>query len=204
MTQAASSPKQRKSVLVALGGNATSRHGTPRETVSEALRALDEGPFRLVTKSRLYLTPFVPAGQGADVVNAVALVDTALAPHAVLARLHEIEAAFGRDRAARWADRTLDLDIIAFGDLVLPDAPTLQRWVDLDSKRQNEQAPDTLVLPHPRLQDRAFVLVPAAEILPDWRHPLTGLTIREMRDALPESDVSAVKVLEEQSPGGEK
>jgi 2-amino-4-hydroxy-6-hydroxymethyldihydropteridine diphosphokinase len=198
VTQAKSGHQPDKKVLVALGSNATSQHGTPRQTVSKALRELDNGPSsRLVAKSRLYLTPFVPAGQGADVVNAVALVETNLEPRAFLARLHAIEKVFDRDRNARWADRTLDLDIVAFGDLVLPDAATLQFWIELDPARQKEQAPETLVLPHPRLQDRAFVLVPAAEILPDWRHPLTGLTIGDMRDALPDDEVDAVTVLDE-------
>jgi 2-amino-4-hydroxy-6-hydroxymethyldihydropteridine diphosphokinase len=184
-----------ENVLIALGSNATSRHGTPRETVEKALGRLQQAPFCMVAKSRLYLTPFLPVGQGADVVNAVVQVRTTLAPEAVLAHLHAIESEFDRTRGPRWTDRTLDLDLIASGDLVLPDVETLRHWIELDPARQRVEAPDRLVLPHPRLQDRAFVLVPAAEIVPDWMHPLTGRTIREMRDALPDGERAAVTVL---------
>ncbi|GGD23703.1 2-amino-4-hydroxy-6-hydroxymethyldihydropteridine pyrophosphokinase [Sinisalibacter lacisalsi] len=149
----------------------------------------------MVQASGFYLTPFVPAGGGDDVVNAVVLLESALGPQALLARLHEIEAAFDRDRGMRWSSRTLDLDLIAMEDLVLPDRETLVHWIDLPPESQKREAPAGLILPHPRLQDRAFVLVPAAEIAPDWRHPLTGLSIAEMRDALPAEDVAAVRPL---------
>lgn len=182
--------------LVALGSNATSRHGSPRETLQKALKALDDGPLRVDRASGFFLTPFVPAGGGDDVVNAAVLLETNLGPKALLARLHAIEAAFGRDRSVRWASRTLDLDLIAMGETVLPDRETLEHWIALPPEEQKREAPGGLILPHPRLQDRAFVLVPAAEIAPRWRHPLTGRTLAEMRDALPAEDVAAVRPLE--------
>lgn len=182
--------------LVALGSNATSRHGNPSETVKNALAAIDRGPLRVVASSRLYLTPFIPTGAGDDVVNAVALVDTDLGPEALLDHLHGIEAEFDRTRGIRWSSRTLDLDLVAMGDRILPDRSTLTRWMEMPIEAQKREAPEGLILPHPRLQDRAFVLVPAAEILPDWRHPLTGQTIAQMRDALPQDEVAAVSVLE--------
>ncbi|GKY86200.1 2-amino-4-hydroxy-6-hydroxymethyldihydropteridine diphosphokinase [Sinisalibacter aestuarii] len=197
VTQATKGSYTGGNTLVALGSNATSQHGTPRETVEKAVAALNAGPVHVVATSRFYLTPFIPVGQGADVVNAVALVETALPPEALLAHLHAVEARFDRERGTRWGDRTLDLDIVAMGDLVLPDAATVRRWMDLAPERQKREAPDRLILPHPRLQDRAFVLVPAADIAPDWAHPLTGQTIRNMRDALPGDEVAAVRVLEE-------
>lgn len=128
-------------------------------------------------------------------VNAAALVETTLEPEAVLAHLHEIEKAFGRDRRVRWSDRTLDLDLVAMGARILPDRATLARWIDLPFEAQKTEAPGELILPHPRLQDRPFVLVPAAEIAPDWAHPLTGRTFAQMRDDLPAEEVAAVKVL---------
>lgn len=196
MTQETKQPKSGGKALIAIGSNATSSHGSPSETVKHALAALDREPFALVAASRLYLTPFIPAGAGEDVVNAVALVETALEPEALLAHLHRIEAAFDRDRRVRWSNRTLDLDLLAMGARVLPDRATLARWIDLPFEAQKTDAPEELILPHPRLQDRPFVLVPAAEIVPDWAHPLTGRTIAQMRDALPVEDVAAVKVLE--------
>jgi len=182
--------------LIALGSNATSRHGDPRATVKKAARALGEGPLRRVALSALYLTPFVPAGAGADVVNAVAIVETDLAPEDLLAHLHAIEAEFDRARGARWSDRTLDLDLLAHGERVLPDGETQARWAGMAFDEQRRVAPDQLILPHPRLQDRAFVLVPLAELAGDWRHPVTGARAREMLAALPADEVAAVRRLD--------
>jgi len=197
VTQPTQSTIQGEKALIALGSNATSRHGSPLETLEKALAIFDRAPLRLVAKSRFFLTPFVPAGGGADVINAVALVETALKPEVLIGHLHAIEAAFDRARGARWTDRTLDLDLLAMGDRVLPDRATVARWMALPFERQKREAPDGLILPHPRMQDRAFVLVPAADVAADWPHPLTGQTISQMRDALPAADVAAVSVLEE-------
>ena len=82
----------------------------------------------------------------------------------------------------------LDLDLIAWGQAVLPDPATQRRWMELAPDRQTVETPDQLILPHPRLQDRAFVLVPLAEVAPDWRHPVLGLTVTEMCAALPAKD----------------
>lgn len=136
--------------------------------------------------SRLYRTPCFPAGAGPDYVNAAAVVTwrNVIEPAALLAAIHRIEAEFGRERLQRWGMRTLDIDLIAVGDSVLPDPATWKMWKDLPPAGQARRAPDRLILPHPRLQDRAFVLVPLADVAPDWRHPVLGRTIREMRDAL--------------------
>ncbi|MGL5008520.1 MAG: 2-amino-4-hydroxy-6-hydroxymethyldihydropteridine diphosphokinase, partial [Paracoccaceae bacterium] len=103
-----------------------------------------------------------------------------------------IENRFGRRRDQRWGMRTLDLDLVALGDSVLPDAATHARWRDLPATDQARIAPETLILPHPRLQDRAFVLVPLADVAPDWRHPLLNLTVSEMVARLPAEDRAAV------------
>jgi 2-amino-4-hydroxy-6-hydroxymethyldihydropteridine diphosphokinase len=110
----------------------------------------------------------------------------------ILAILHETELLFGRKRESRWGMRTLDLDLIALGDAVLPDAATQAQWRGLDPEAQRRLAPDRLILPHPRLQDRSFVLVPLADVAPDWRHPVLGLTVREMLAARPVAERSEV------------
>ena len=148
--------------------------------------------------SRFFATPCFPAGAGPDYVNAAAVIVPAegMQPADVLAALHQIEAAFGRSRLSRWGMRTLDLDLLACGAQVLPDAGTQTRWRDLSPEDQPREAPDQLILPHPRLQDRAFVLVPLADVAPDWRHPVLHLTVAEMLAALPQADRDAVRSLE--------
>jgi 2-amino-4-hydroxy-6-hydroxymethyldihydropteridine diphosphokinase len=134
------------SVLIALGGNV----GDVRETFRKAIANIcGMTQAALVARSSDYVTP--PWGEEKQdrFVNACIEIDTALDPHALLFTLHKIEKKFGRDRTkeTRWGPRTLDLDLIAYDDVRL-DKPEL-------------------TLPHPRLFERAFVLVPLAEIAPD-------------------------------------
>ncbi|MAM61898.1 2-amino-4-hydroxy-6-hydroxymethyldihydropteridine diphosphokinase [Maritimibacter sp. UBA3975] len=196
MTQPYGEGLRRDNALVCLGSNATSHAGGPVETLRAALKSLDDGPVKIVRTSRFFVSPFVPAGSEPDVVNAVVALATDLKPNALLTRLHEIEADFDRRREVRWTSRTLDLDLIAIGESILPDPSTLREWVHLPPDRQKSAAPDRLILPHPRMQDRAFVLVPMADIAPDWRHPLSGRTVRDMLDDLPPSDIAAVTPVE--------
>jgi 2-amino-4-hydroxy-6-hydroxymethyldihydropteridine diphosphokinase len=177
---------------IGLGGNSPARFGGPAETIVSALAEVPRDAGVIVAVSRFFRTPAHPAGSGPDFVNAAALVRTALEPEALLRALHGIEARYGRERLTRWGARTLDIDLLAVEDRILPDEPTLRHWMDLPPARQRVEAPDRLILPHPRLQDRAFVLIPLAEIAPLWRHPLTGRTVAEMAAALPEADRSAI------------
>jgi len=183
-------------VLIALGSNLASEAGPPAATVAAALRAIGTLGRRL-SPSQLWKSPAWPPG-GPDYVNAAALVETELLPDTLLQRLHGIEATFGRTRERRWGARTLDLDLLAWGEAVRPDAATQEAWRRLDLERQGRVAPDRLVLPHPRMQDRGFVLLPLAEVAPDWRHPLIGRTVREMLEALPPAALEGIAPL---SPG---
>ena len=120
------------------------------------------------------------------------MLDTDMSADTVLNNLHKIEADFGRERAVRWGQRTLDLDLISMDDAVLPDIETYMTWRHLPLESQVTEVPEGLILPHPRLQERAFVLVPLAEVAPDWVHPIAGLSVTQMLDALPKSDRDAV------------
>lgn len=174
--------------LIALGANLTSRFGPPSATLRAALDALGAAGAAVTAVSRFYRTPCFPPGAGPDYVNAAARVTFPGSPGALLEVLHGIEAAHDRARLRRWGGRTLDLDLLACGDSVLPDGATFRHWQGLAPAAQQSTAPDRLILPHPRLQDRAFVLVPLADVAPDWTHPVLGKTVTGMLAVLPDAD----------------
>lgn len=185
----------RSESVVALGANLPSQAGPPAQTLCRAIAAMRQAGLKIRAVSRFFATPCFPAGAGPDYVNAALRIETRMAPHDLLICLHEIEASLGRERAGRWGMRTLDLDVICIGDLVLPDAATVRKWMQLAPEAQARETPQNLILPHPRLQDRAFVLVPMADVAPDWRHPLTGLRVHQLVAALPAAEIAAVRPL---------
>ena len=175
-----------RQAIVAFGSNLAPEGRSCAEVVTEAMarvaERLAEGPARA---SALYRSPAYPPGNGADFVNSVMAFLTPHTPEDILAALHEIEAGWGRARKTRWGPRPIDLDLIAVEAELRPDVATLSCWIDLPPERQAQDWPEHLLLPHPRLQDRAFVLVPMLEVTPDWRHPLTGRSAAQMAAALP-------------------
>ncbi|MDE2181650.1 MAG: 2-amino-4-hydroxy-6-hydroxymethyldihydropteridine diphosphokinase [Alphaproteobacteria bacterium] len=161
-------------VIVALGGNLPSGVGSPEETVAAALDALSESDINILAVSPFYRTPAWPDPSDPPYVNAVSLMETALDPVSLLARLHDIERSFGRIRTSRNAPRTLDLDLIDHGGRVETGPPTL---------------------PHPRMTERAFVLIPLSDVAPEWIHPVTGEGITELIAHLPAGAAAGVVAL---------
>ena len=142
------------------------------QTLQSALAHLRDNGVTPVAVSRFYRTPAWPDPHDPEFVNAVAEVMTELSPSELIARLHETERRFGRVRSTRNAPRTLDLDILDYAGRV-------------------EEGPP--VLPHPRMAQRAFVLVPLRDVAPGWRHPVSGAAIAQMIAALPAADREAIK-----------
>ena len=175
-----------------MGANLPSATGTALETLSKSLELFLSESLQVTRISKWFSTPAFPTGSGPDFVNAAVMVKTDLSPKEVLSALHRIEAALGRTRENRWEPRLCDLDLIAYDDLIVPDLETFLFWEKLEFSKQQTKTPDQLVLPHPRLQDRSFVLVPLNDIAPDWRHPATGNTISDMLAALPPESLEEI------------
>jgi 2-amino-4-hydroxy-6-hydroxymethyldihydropteridine diphosphokinase len=155
-SQASPSADQKDApILIGLGANLPSPVGPPKATLEAALARFEEHGLSLVARSSWLLTTPVPASDQPLFVNGVAQVATRLSPLDLLAALLAIERSFGRERGVANAARTLDLDLLAYGRLVM--------------------ASPALTLPHPRMTDRLFVMAPLAELAPDWRHPVSGL-----------------------------
>ena len=182
---------------IALGANVTSSFGGPLLTIKEAIHRLSAESLTISKRSRFYATPAFPAGSGPDFVNAVIEVETEMSAPALLARLHALEDGLGRQRDLRWGARVIDLDLIAHGAEISPDKEGFLAWQTLPLEAQKLRAPEELILPHPRLQDRAFVLGPLCDIAPDWVHPVLGQSAQHMFDALPAADRASLEPLPE-------
>ncbi|MFC3713571.1 2-amino-4-hydroxy-6-hydroxymethyldihydropteridine diphosphokinase [Sphingoaurantiacus capsulatus] len=154
-------------VIIALGSNRRhGRYGPPALVVTAAIEALGAHGIRVDCRSRIHATaPVGPSDR--TFANAVIAAQTSLSPHDLLAALKEIERDFGRRRGRRWGARVLDLDIIAYGDTVLPSRAV---WPGRHG----------LAIPHRAMHLRDFVLLPMREVAPDWRHPLFNRTVRQL------------------------
>lgn len=182
----------RQIALIALGSNLQNGEESPVDIIKQAIHSLTLSGLVLRGVSRLFQTPCFPQGAGPDYINACVEVLCTTEPQALLALLHKTEADFGRQRLQRWGSRTLDLDLLAFGDRVHPDEHVFGQWFRLPLEDQIGTAPEQLILPHPRIQDRAFVLVPLADIAPNWTHPVLKSTVRQMRDALKPEQIAEI------------
>ena len=143
--------------LIGLGSNRRGRHGDPRAEVRAALDELGGTASPIVSSA-----PIGPSIR--RYANAVAMIDSGLSPPDLLAHLKAIEARFGRRGGRRWGARVIDLDILLWSG---------GAWGSVE-----------LTVPHIALRERAFVLGPLAALVPDWRDPVSGLTVRQLHRRL--------------------
>jgi 2-amino-4-hydroxy-6-hydroxymethyldihydropteridine diphosphokinase len=156
-------------ILIALGSNVRGPWGTPRDTVERALVEMPLHNITVTAVSPLIETePFGVVNQP-TFVNGVARVETDMGPDDLMLALHAIEKNAGRLRHERWGPRTLDLDLLDYNGVV---------------RAASDNAETRLILPHPGIEERGFVLVPLLAVAPDWVHPVSkkpaALTLRQL------------------------
>ena len=139
-------------IFIALGANLASVYGDPPQTLAAAVQSISDSGIEVIKASRLFRTAPVPISDQPYFYNCVISVQTNLSPQDLLKTLHAIEHDFGRVRKQQNEARILDLDIIAYNNLIIDD--------------------DTIKIPHPRAHQRGFVLYPLFDIAPDWIHPV--------------------------------
>lgn len=156
-------------IFIGLGGNLSCEtFGPPRATCGAALQIMTQRGIKIIHRSRWYESAPVPISDQPWYVNGVVSIETTLSAHDLVSEVLSIEAELGRRRSVANAARTIDLDVIAYHDKI----------IEADS-------PEQVAIPHPRMHSRAFVLLPMAEIAPDWRHPKSGKVLTELIADLP-------------------
>ena len=155
--------------LIGIGGNLPcATFGPPRRTCGAALSLLAARGVDIVARSRWFESAPVPTSDQPWYINGVAAVATTLDAEALVAEVLHVEAELGRQRSIPNAPRTIDIDVLAYDDVII-----------------TADHPGAVETPHPRLHVRAFVLMPLHDIAPDWRHPISGAALSTLIKALP-------------------
>lgn len=170
-------------ILIGLGANLPSPiHGSPIDTLNACLKHLDEIGLKVSKHSRWFKSAPVPISDQPWYINGVAAIDTDLGPREVLESLLQVENEFGRVRHEANAPRVLDLDLIAYNDQIIEDEGKI------------EDKP--FCVPHPRMHERAFVLLPLADINKDWVHPKSTIALSDLISKLPSDQI--IEAIEEE------
>ena len=156
-----------REIWLALGANSASTHGSPSMTFYHTLEALERHDCVIFSRSSVISSPPMGPVRQSRYHNAVVGLRGAMAPAALLRLLKRLERAAGRRLGVHWGPRPLDLDILDFGGRIIGHPASGTRL-------------GTLILPHPGIANRGFVLVPLAEAAPHWRHPILGQSAAEM------------------------
>ena len=172
--------QQTTTLLLGLGANVAGPWGSPRGTLTRALQEIERSGVRIVAVSNTYSTKPVGDTPQPRYLNAVVLARTSIAPGALLRLLKRVELRAGRRTARAMASRPLDLDILDYGG----------RRIGHPAPRRER---GRLILPHPEMHTRAFVLAPLLEVAPAWRHPVLGRSVRGLWAQLRPADKASVR-----------
>ncbi len=167
---------------IALGSNLETENMDRLEILNKALEYFPMFSISLVKVSSFWESKSYPNKNQPNFINAVSEVQSILNPYQTLCSLKKIEIILGRKVNCRWGSRVLDLDILAAGSLILPNLRIFNRWLKMPLQHQIQNQPNQLILPHPRIQDRLFVLKPLSEIDPSWIHPVLNKKPYELID----------------------
>lgn len=197
MDQVENNGTNHKIVYLAFGSNQADQLEQSVEIIKSSYALLDDESVNVTTISPFFQTPAFPAGNGPDYVNSVVRAQTELDPHNLLSVLHDVEARLGRKRKRRWGARVIDIDLLDYQGCILPTQEIYHYWRDMVLNLQKTTWPDDLILPHPRIQDRGFVLVPLKAVAPDWVHPVTHEAIDVLIKQIDPNELKEI----EQIPG---
>jgi 2-amino-4-hydroxy-6-hydroxymethyldihydropteridine diphosphokinase len=160
-------------IIIAIGSNLiSSKYKSSIDACEASIDMMLDHKITLVDKSSWYISEPIPVSSQPNFINGVILINTILNSHDLLIKLKAIETQMGRIRSTKNANRIIDLDIISYNDEITET--------------------NLLTLPHPRLADRAFVLMPISELVPDWRHPLTNISINTMLKQVKEQRITKI------------
>ena len=179
--------------LIGLGSNLPSDTLSSKEILERALLSMPSLGINVIRVSVWWKSKAFPVGAGPNYINGVAKVSSDFTPAKILELLKEIELLYGRKRSKRWGSRKLDLDLLACGNMILPNEVIFREWLSLPKHIQLTREPKYLILPHPRIQDRLFVLKPLLEVSPNWEHPVLG---KKSQDLINEIDWTPQDFLE--------
>ena len=180
--------------VVVLGSNLSSEFGNSAETLKKCVDEIRSDPsIELLLESNWYISSSILNKREPRYVNVGIRLSTNLKPKELLNFTADLEIKYGRKRQRRWEPRTCDIDILLCDQLILPSKLYFEKWLKLDFFQQKELSPDELILPHPRLQERAFFLKPLNDLQPDWTHPFLEMKAKEMLDSLPSNELENIE-----------
>jgi len=168
-------------ILVGLGANLPSAAGQPGETLTAAIDLIATEGVRITQVSSFYETTALPPSGQPNFVNGVFAAETSLTAKDVLKLFQSIETKFGRKPGERWSARTLDIDLLSYGETILPNFGV---WEEICNSKDPAAILEEPIVPHPRLHKRAFVMIPLLEVAPNWFHPCLKMTAGKLAESL--------------------